>query len=197
MLDVVETLELRHAVRPKPEFAHGLGPAKEEHGQERTLPAVEGQCLVDHVPVAHGGPAMGGEDETDETLLLQLVEDRDHGVLVVVGHGLPVGCLVAGGDEGVQGERVLLGSGELLFQERADHACRVWVQLHPVELTAGGPRSGDAASCLPDVVFRRLAHAPGIDLGGVGELLEESFHRRHFERPVEEEALPDIDVFGL
>ena len=196
MLDVVEAIELRHAVRAEPELAHGLGPAKEEHGQERTLPAVERQCLVDHVPIAHGGPAMGGEDETNETLLLQLVEDRQHGVLVVVGHRLPVGCLVAGGDEGVQGEGVLLGSGELLFQERADHACRFCIQIHPPELTAGQPRFGDA-SCLPDVVLRGLDRAPRIDLGGVGEFLEESFHRRHFERAVEEEALSGVDVLRL
>ena len=57
--------------------------------------------------------------------------------------------------------------------------------------------SGRRASYLPDVVLRGLDHAPRIDLGGVGEFLEESFHRRHFERAIEEEALADIDVLGL
>ena len=142
VLDVVEPLELRHAVRPEPKLSDGLGSAKQERGEERTLATVEGQGFVDHVAIANGGPAMGGKDETDETLLLQLGEDRQHRALVIVGHGLPIGCLVAGGNEGVEGERVLLGSGELLLHERADHACRFWAQLHRAELTAGERRVG-------------------------------------------------------
>ncbi len=44
------------------------------------------------------------------------------GRLIVGGDGLAVGGLVAGGDEAIEGERVVLGHRALLFEEAAEDA---------------------------------------------------------------------------
>ena len=136
VLHAVQPVEGRHPFCPGAQLTHRLCPPQQEHGQDGALPGVESQCLIEHVAVAHDRAAVGGQHEADQPLVLQLVEGRVHGGLVIADDGLPVRGLVAGGHEGVEGERVLLWRGEGLLHQRAEHACARRAQPHGNEHTA-------------------------------------------------------------
>ena len=74
MLDLREPVEVRHPLGPGAQLTHRLRPPQEQHGQDRALPVVEAQGLVEHVPVADDGATVRGQDQADQPLLPQLVE---------------------------------------------------------------------------------------------------------------------------
>ena len=78
MLNVVESIELCHPVRPDTELADRLRAAEQQHGQQRNLTEVERQGLVEHLAISNGGAAMRRQDEADKSLRLQLVERRPY-----------------------------------------------------------------------------------------------------------------------
>jgi hypothetical protein len=57
------------------------------------------------------------------------------GAFVEIHDGIAVRFLVAGVDEGIQGERIVFGSGDLFFDERAQDPAFDFVQkdVHGVE----------------------------------------------------------------
>ena len=98
MVDLVEPVEVRHSFGARPELAHGLRTTEHQHGEQRALACIEPERLVEHVAVTDGGPAMGGQDETDQSLRFEAVERGHDGALVVVHDRVPVGGLIAGGE---------------------------------------------------------------------------------------------------
>ena len=96
VLDLVQGVEINHAIGPASQFADRLRPTEQEHRDERRLTRVESQRLGQHMAIAHGRASMGGQDEADEFLLLEHSEGRQHGVFVVVDHRVAVrrpGCM--------------------------------------------------------------------------------------------------------
>ena len=100
---------------------------------------IEPQRFVEDLAVAHDRAAVRGQHEADESLVLELIEGGQHRRLVVADDRLPVRGLVAGGHEGVDGERVLLGRREGLLHQRAQHPRALRAQLHGREHT-GPPK---------------------------------------------------------
>src|ERR1039458_9540074 len=146
MFNVVEVIELCHPLGSDTELADRLWAAQQQHSQQRMLTKVERQCLIEHLSISNGSAAMGWQDKADEPLSLQLVERRYYGFLVVVNHWVSVGCLVAGGHEGHDGEWVLLGRCELLLHQRTEHPCSLCAQHHGKRAYVPGVRCPDPHS---------------------------------------------------
>jgi hypothetical protein len=126
-LDSGEVLEGVEAVGATAKLAGGLRASEHEEAEEGGLVAAEIEDSADAVlilgnaAVAYGG----GEGEVFERvkgladLIFAEVEDR-----------VAAGALVARVDEGVEGERIVLGRGDLFFDEGAEDAELDGVELH-------------------------------------------------------------------
>ena len=98
-----------------------LGTPQHHDGQDGELLAGEGPGLAEHLTVL-GHPSVGGEQDPGEVLLPQVVQGAGHHVLVIADHRLPVGGLVAGQGQRVEGEGILLRSRRFLLDQAAEDA---------------------------------------------------------------------------
>jgi hypothetical protein len=114
-----EIVKGEHAVGAGAELAGGLGTAQEEEAEESGLVAAEVEDGADAVLVL-GDP--GVADGGDEGEVFEGVEGLADVFFGEVEDRVAAGALVAGGDQGVQRERVVLRRGDLFFDERAEHA---------------------------------------------------------------------------
>lgn len=65
---------------------------------------------------------MPGVDEAKEAGVFERGERLHHSRLVVGDHGVAVRRLITRQDQGIEGQRILLGRRELLLRQAADHA---------------------------------------------------------------------------
>ena len=125
--DGAEVVEGEHAVGAGAELAGGLGAAEDEEAEERGLVAAEVEDGADAVLVlGDAGVAVGG----GEALLFEGVEGLADGLFVEVEDGVAAGALVAGVEKRVEGERIVLGRGDLFFDEGAEDAELNLVEMH-------------------------------------------------------------------
>jgi len=82
-----------------------------------------------------GHTAVRGADVTDQGLSVQRMQCLADGRFVEIHGGIAVRFLIAGVDESVQGKRIVFGSGDLFFDERAQDPAFDFVQeyVHGVE----------------------------------------------------------------
>ena len=73
--------------------------------------------------------AVGGGG-TGKTLLVQGMECAANSIFVEVHDRIAVGFLIGGVQDGIQRERIVLGGGDLFFDERAENAKLNLVELH-------------------------------------------------------------------
>jgi hypothetical protein len=119
-MDGVQIVEGVEALGPCPELAGGLRAAEEQNADQGDLVAVKvedvGEAMLEFGDAAIGG---GG---SSEALVGEGVEGAADGFFVEIHDGLAIGFLVGGVLEGVQGERVVVGSGDFFFDEAAEEA---------------------------------------------------------------------------
>ena len=82
--------------------------------------AMEVEGLLEPVLVLGDAAVCGGR--AGEAELVERMEGLADGAFVEVGDGVAVGFLVAGIEDGVEGERVVIRSGDFLFDKRAEDA---------------------------------------------------------------------------
>ncbi len=116
-----EIVEGVHAFGARAEFAGRLGAAQEQDTENGDFVAIEVEGFLQAVLVL-GDATVRGADGADEGLLVQRMERLADGGLVQIHRGFAVRFLVAGIDEGVQGKRVIFGSGDFFFDEGAQYA---------------------------------------------------------------------------
>ena len=126
-LDLGEVVEREEAVGAAAEFAGGLRASEEEETEDGGLVAAEIEDGAGAVLVL--GDA-GVADGSDEGKLFEGVDGLADLIFGKVEDGVAAGALVARADEGVKGERVVLGSGDFLFDEGAENAELNGVKLH-------------------------------------------------------------------
>jgi len=119
-VDGVQIVELVEAVGPGAEFAGRLRTAEEEDAYERDLVAMEVEDIGEAV-FELGDAAVGGS-RTGEALLRERMESAADGLFVEFHGGLAIGFLIGGVLEGVERERVVVGSGDFFFDEAAEDA---------------------------------------------------------------------------
>ena len=104
-----------------------MGAAEDEEADEGGLVAAEIEDGADAVLVlGDAGVAIG----SGEALLFKSVEGLADLLLVEVKDGVAAGVLVARVDERVQRERIVLGRGDLFFDESAEDAELDLVEVH-------------------------------------------------------------------
>jgi len=96
--------------------------------------AIEIESFLEAVFVL-GDATVRGADGTDQGLAVERMQGLADGGFVEIHDGIAIRFLVAGIDEGVQGERVVFGSGDFFFDEGAQDAAFDFVQddVHGVE----------------------------------------------------------------
>jgi hypothetical protein len=117
-VDGAEVVELVEALAAGAELAGSLRAAEQEDAEEGDFVAMEIEGFLEAM-LELGDAGVGGGG-TGEAVLVQGVEGVADGVLVEVGDGVAIGFLVAGVEDGVEGERVVVRSGDFFFDEGAE-----------------------------------------------------------------------------
>ena len=128
-LDSVERSEVDVPLGPRLELGDGLGSAQQHDRHDRQLLFVDAEGVRGTVEVLEGAAA-GLSSESGQVEVVQLSKDP---LYVGVGEGrdrLPVVLLLAGGDQGIDGHRVVVGRRHLLLDERPQHPRLFVRQLH-------------------------------------------------------------------
>ena len=130
-----EVVEGEEAVGAAAEFAGGLGAAEEEEAEEGGLVAAEVEDGAGAVLVLGDACVAIGCGEAE---ILKDVEGLADVFLFEIEDGIAAGALVAGVDERVEGEGIVLGRGDLFFDERAEDAELDGGGLHMTKMPQAG-----------------------------------------------------------
>jgi len=121
-LHVVEGIEGEDAFGAGAELAESLAAAEEEDGEEGGAGVVEiGIDAVEGV-LEFGDPGAGHGNEEGEAVGAEAGDGFLDQGFIVVDDGIAVCFLAAGRDEGIHGERVLLGGGGGFLEKAAEDA---------------------------------------------------------------------------
>ncbi len=122
-----QVVEWMHTLGAGAELAGGLRAAQQQDAEDGDLVTIKVEGFLEAMLVL-GDAAVGGADGTNEGLSVQGMQGLADGGFVEIHDRIAVRFLVTGVDEGVQGERVVFGSGDLLFDEGAESAAFDLVQ---------------------------------------------------------------------
>ena len=119
--DVIEGFEVVHAVGAAAEFAGSLRSAEQEDADDGDFAAVEVEDFLQAVLV-FGDAAVGAAGGAGQALFLQRGEGVANSGFVEGHHRVAIVFLVAGVDQGVERERVVVGRGDVFFDQGAEDA---------------------------------------------------------------------------
>ena len=130
----VEIVERMHAFGARAKFAGSLRTAQEQNAEDGDFVAIEIESFLEAMLVL-GDAAVRGADGADQGLSIERMQGLADGGFVEIRDGLAIRFLVAGVEEGVQRERVVFGSSDFFFDERAEDAALDFVQenIHGVK----------------------------------------------------------------
>ena len=117
-----QILETVHALATAAQFARGLRAAQQQHANKGGLAAREIEDFLQAMLILRH-PAVGARRSLPrEALVVKDVQGLADGVFVQMHDGIAVVFLVAGIDQRVQGQRIVVGSGDVLFDQRTENA---------------------------------------------------------------------------
>ena len=119
--DVVERFEVVHAVGAAAEFAGSLRSAEKQDADDGDFAAVEVEDFLQAV-FELGDAAVGAAGGAGQAFFLQRGEGVADGGFVERHHRVAIVFLVAGVDQGVERERVVVGRGDVFFDQGAEDA---------------------------------------------------------------------------
>ncbi len=125
----IDRFEPDVAIGAGADFARSLGAAQQHDGQSRELVIVEAQRFIENVFVFVGA-ARG--DTSAQLVGSQFHHRLDDLTLAVVGYRLAICLLIAGVDERVGGQRILVGRRRPLLYQAAQDSNFYLCQFHPV-----------------------------------------------------------------
>ena len=111
-----------HALGALAQFTHGLGSAEKKDAEEGLLSLGEIRIFVLEGVFALRHPRPGLVDEDGELLVTQALHRLLDRVGAETGDRFAVARLVAGREEAVEGQRILVGHGRFLFEETTENA---------------------------------------------------------------------------
>lgn len=152
-LDGGEVIEGEEAVGAGAEFAWSLRAAEEEEAEQGGLIAAEVEDGAGTVLVLGDACVVHGGDERES---FEHVEGGADVAFGEVEDGIAAGALVAGVDEGVEREGVLLGRGDLLLDEGAEDA-----EADGIERIAEGGGVGGGAGHMGRVIMELVVMGRG------------------------------------
>ena len=133
--DIVESFEAVHALGTAAEFAGSLRAAKKKHAEDGDFTAIKIENFLQAMFVFRDA-AVGSAGGTGETFLLQRGEGLTDGIFVESHDGVAIIFLIASVYQSVQRERIVIGRGDVFFDERAkDAGFDVGEGIHEVDCT--------------------------------------------------------------
>jgi hypothetical protein len=122
-LDSGEVVEGIEAVGAASKFTEGLGATEHEEAKDGGLVAAEVENCADAVLVlGHAGGGGREADRRDEGEIFERVKGLANLFFGEIEDRVAAGALIARIEEGVQGERIIFGRGDLFFDEGAEDA---------------------------------------------------------------------------
>ena len=122
-----QVFERVHAFRAGAEFAGRLRPAEQQDAEDGNFVTIEVEGFLKAMLVL-GDATVRGADGTDKRLAVKRMECLTDGGFVESHDRFAIRFLIAAIDESVQGQRVILGSSDFLFDERAEEPAFDFVQ---------------------------------------------------------------------
>ena len=116
-LEIVEVAELSHPVGPHAQLVQGLRTAEHHHREEGELALADIERIVECVRVAQNRTPVRRVYESHESLGLGARDRRLNSRLSKVHHRFAARLLITGEHQGVERERVLVRSRQLLLDE--------------------------------------------------------------------------------
>ncbi len=136
--DIVEGFEAIHAFGAAAEFSGSLRAAEKKHAEDGDLAAIEVENFLQAMLV-FGDAAIGAAGGTGEAFLLQCGERVTNGIFVEGHHGVTIVFLIAGVDQGVQRQGIVVRSGNVFFDQRCENAnFDVSEEIHEKRLYCSG-----------------------------------------------------------
>ena len=116
-----------HAFAAGTEFAGRLRPPQQQHADESGFAPVEIEDFLEAVLI-FGDAAVKGIRGAGQTVFFEAADRLADGVFIETHEGIAIGFLVAGIDQGIQGKRIVIRSGDVLLDQRAEHSRFGFVQ---------------------------------------------------------------------
>ena len=101
---------------------------------------------------------MGGQDEADQASFLEYGQGGHHGVFVIGHHRVPIRSLVARRKKRLHGKRILIGSRQVLFDERTNDAAPLCTEPHEPDHTAEGEVGDEVCRALAVALWQTTEH---------------------------------------
>jgi hypothetical protein len=117
---VFEFVEAEDALGAAAELAWSLRSAEQEHADDSGLAAGEIEDFLEEVLV-FGDAAVGVARGAGELLVFETVQREANRILIELHEGVSIVLLIAGVDQGIEREGIVLGGGGFLFDEGAQH----------------------------------------------------------------------------
>ena len=119
--NVVEGFEVVHAVGAAAEFAGSLRSAEQQYADDGDFAAVEVEDFLQAM-LKLGHTAVRAAGWTSHSLFLQRGQGIANCGFVESHHWIAIVFLIAGVNQGVEGERVVVGRGDVFFDQGAQDA---------------------------------------------------------------------------
>ena len=119
--DIVESLKMIHAVRAAAEFARSLRPAEQKNADDCDFAAIEVEDFLQAV-FELGDAAVRAAGRACHAFFLQRTERLADGFFIEAHHRIAIIFLIAGVNQGVERERIVVGRGDVFFDQRAEDA---------------------------------------------------------------------------
>jgi hypothetical protein len=115
-----QAVERMHAFGAAAKFAWGLGTAQQQDAEDGDLVTIEVEGFLEAVFVL-GHAAVRGADGTDQGFSIERMQGLANDSFVEIHRRIAIRFLIAGVDECVERKRIVFGSGDLFFDEGAQH----------------------------------------------------------------------------
>jgi hypothetical protein len=114
-------LEAVHTLGAATQFARRLRATQQQHANQGGLGAGEVKDLLQPVLI-FGDAAIGAAGRAGQPLLAHVPQCQADGFFVKTRYRLAIVLLIAGIDQSIQRKRIVVGRGDVFFDQRSEHA---------------------------------------------------------------------------
>ena len=113
-LHILQRLKAIHPLRAAAKLSRSLRTSQQQNAQDRDLPAVEVEYFLQTMFVFRN-PAIGASGGSSKALFLKRTERVADGTFVQRHHRIAVIFLIAGVDQCIERQRIVVGSGDVFL----------------------------------------------------------------------------------